>query len=149
MQVVKNRTTRTVYGQTTNNILTFPIDIQFEIDEVILKSASVFMSSETNSLLTTSQILMIKSSIIDDDQILWHFSPNYYNSSSDMVDFYEVNAHAEPNTHFTVVRRPYRGQYTFTITDIPGTANPLGNGNSADIALTFEFVQFMRQPGHP
>jgi hypothetical protein len=140
MPKIANRKTLTIAGiLTQTNILKFDINVTFPVNEIILKSVSLFDTIANNNN-NSDRIFLIKSSLVP-DQTIYHYTLQYEQTGTGFTNFV-YNTHTDPNITYQLLEPMCRGEHTFTITKIDGTKPTNTNTFGLRLALTLEFIQY-------
>jgi hypothetical protein len=123
------------------NILKFDINVTFPVNEIILKSVSLYdIKANDNGI---DGVFLIKSSLIP-DQTIYHYALEYWLGDEGGADTsnFGYTMHKDPNIIYQLLEPMCRGEHTFTVTQIDGTAPTNTDIFDLILVMTLEFIQY-------
>eukprot|EP00732_Lithocolla_globosa_P006086 Lithocolla_globosa_v1_NODE_6795_length_1032_cov_294.655419.p2 type:complete len:137 gc:universal NODE_6795_length_1032_cov_294.655419:586-176(-) len=131
--VIKNSRTETFYEQLSGtNTFTENIYLDFIPDEIILKNISYYDDDGTTAVAAKTKLFILKSTLVSDN-------------GGAICTFPLATAyHEQYHIPFRNVR-PIGGTYTFTVSDIDGSAPGGGNDFDMYLGVTLTFLQYEKK----
>lgn len=138
------RKTITIRGKFPNNSnkLSFPLAVPFKVCKIIMKSISVTLPGLTVANAAVDGLYLVKTSILQDDNVLYHFNVTQVKFNDDNAYTFNVTAHSDTEVEYTVQSGGYSGTHYIEITNIADEPpEDIAAMGYISLALSLEFIE--------